>query len=75
MESLVEDEGFDGVDVIECSESRSESAELFDETVTVGKNANPVPEVPEDKVEEIEELSVKPVDDDVDNEAGGNGHQ
>jgi len=70
IESLVEDEAFD---VVEDSEWTSESAELFNETVTVGKNASP--EVPEDEAEETEELSVKPVDNGVDNEAGGNGHQ
>lgn len=72
IESLVEDEAFN---VVEDSEWTSESAELFNEIVTVGKNANSVAEVPEDEAEETEELSVKPVDDGVDNEAGGNGHQ
>jgi hypothetical protein len=48
------------------------NAELFNEMVTVGKNANAAVEVLEGEAKEFEELPVKPV---VDIEAGGNGHQ
>jgi hypothetical protein len=68
MESLVEED-----DVIEYSELTIRGAELFNEMVTVGKNANAVPEVPEEV--DVIKLSAKLVDEGVDAETGGNGHQ